>query len=167
MRLKFFLILKRTKKKKKWPRVLNADQMILECTRRPEIVWFIQCISVIDVVVDLVRVKENMFIQQTSQRFFDVLFRLMWRRDIGQCQINVETTLCTKCWNLQCWAMSNQRCLFRRLIWTLVKVETTLSFLTSISSTLGYVEIALWIWPFVKKIKNKIRAKNKILLSFK
>ena len=93
--LKVFSNPQKNKKKQKWPRVLNADQMILECTKRPGIVWFIQCISVIDVIVDLVRVKENVFIQQTSQRFFDVLFRLMWRRDIGQCQTNVETTLCT------------------------------------------------------------------------
>ena len=32
--------------------------------------------------------------QQTFQRFFNIVFWLMRRRDVGQCQINVETTLC-------------------------------------------------------------------------
>ena len=33
--------------------------------------------------------------QQTFQRRFNVAFRLKWRRDVAQRQINVETTLCT------------------------------------------------------------------------
>ena len=32
--------------------------------------------------------------QQTFQRRFDVVFRLIWRRNVAQRQINVETTLC-------------------------------------------------------------------------
>ena len=31
--------------------------------------------------------------QQTFERRFNVAFRLMWRRDVAQPQINVETTL--------------------------------------------------------------------------
>ena len=32
--------------------------------------------------------------QQTFQRRFNVVFRLIWRRDVVQRQINVKTTLC-------------------------------------------------------------------------
>ena len=51
-----------------------------------------------------------------------VVFRLVWRRDVGQCQTNVEITLCTstlkfttlnKDWN---WATSKQGCYFQRRI---------------------------------------------------
>ena len=37
-----------------WFYVLGADQMILECMEIPKMVSFIQCISVIGVVVNLV-----------------------------------------------------------------------------------------------------------------
>ena len=33
--------------------------------------------------------------QQTFQRCFSVVLRLIWRRDVAQRQIKVETTLCT------------------------------------------------------------------------
>ena len=32
--------------------------------------------------------------QQTFQRRFNVVFKLIWRRDVAQCQINVETSVC-------------------------------------------------------------------------
>ena len=91
-----------------------------------------------------------MYVQQTFQRRFNVAFRLIWRRDVTQRQINVETTLC-----------------FSTLNWTtLDNVETTLSFSTSIFTTLGNVETTLQIWLFEKKLKP--RFKNKIIfLSFK
>lgn len=41
--------------------VQKARQIILECKKRTGMVWFIQCISVNDVVVDLVWVKKNLF----------------------------------------------------------------------------------------------------------
>ena len=40
-------------------------------------------------------------------------------------------------------------------------------FSTSISTALGKIETRLWIWQFVKNQKNKLRAKNIIILSFK
>ena len=36
-----------------------------------------------------------MYVQQTFQGRFNVAFRLIWRRDVAQGQINVETTLRT------------------------------------------------------------------------
>ena len=33
--------------------------------------------------------------QQTFQRWFNFVFRLIWRCDVAQRQINVDTTLCT------------------------------------------------------------------------
>ena len=95
--------------------------MILESIRRPETVWFIQCISVTGVVVDLVRVKKNVSTQQTFQRCFNVVIRLIWRRDFGQCQINVEKTFCTS--TLEFAALDN--------------VESTLSISTLIWTTLN------------------------------
>ena len=46
--------------------------------------------------------------QQTFQRFFNIVFWLMRRRDVGQCQINVETTLCI--------STLKQRCHFQRRV---------------------------------------------------
>ena len=89
------------------------------------------------------------FTQQTFQRRFNIVFGLIWRRDVAR-QINVETTLCMTTLN---WT-------------TLDNVETMLSFSKSIFTTLGNVETTLWIWPFEKK--NKPRFKNKIIfLNFK
>ena len=57
--------------------------------------------------------------QQTFQRRFKVVFRLIWRRDVAQRQINIETRLFISKLNLT----------------TLYIVETTFSFLTSIFTT--------------------------------
>ena len=48
--------------------------------------------------------------RQTFQRRFNVVFRLIWRWDVLQRQINVDTG---QLWNLQRWTTSNQRCLFQ------------------------------------------------------
>ena len=57
--------------------------------------------------------------QQTFQRRFNVGFRLIWRRDVAQRQINIETTLFISTLNLT----------------ALYVVETTFFFLTSIFTT--------------------------------
>ena len=44
---------------------------------------------------------------------FNVFFRLIWRCDVAQRQINVETTLYNQRWSLQCWKTSHQHCLFQ------------------------------------------------------
>ena len=104
--------------------------------------------------------------QQTFQHCFNVVFRLIWRRDVAQRQINIETTLCTS--TLEFTTLNNVKSTLSisTLIWTtLDNVETT-SFSESIFTTLGNVETTLWIWPFEKK--NKPRGKQKIIfLRFK
>ena len=89
---------------------------------------------------------------------FNVVFRLKWRRDATQRQINVEAMLCTS--TLRFTTFNNVKILdyvkttlfISTLNWTtLVNVETTLTFSTSIFKTLGNVETPLVIWPFEKK----------------
>ena len=89
--------------------------------------------------------------QQTFQRRLNFVFRLIWRRDVPQRQINVETTLC----------MSTLK--FSTLNWTtLDNVETTLTFSTLVFTTLGNVETMLQIWPFEKNIWTSIQKQNNI-----
>ena len=107
--------------------------------------------------------------QQTFQRRFNVVFRLIWRRGVAQSEINVETTLCTS--TLKFTTLNNVEITLcvSTLSWTtLDNVETTLSFSKSIFTTSDNVETTLRIWPFKKKKENKPRLKNKIIiLSFK
>ena len=92
--------------------------------------------------------------QQTFQRRFNVVFRLIWRRNVPQRQINVETSFCTSKLEISTFTGT-----------TSDNVETTLSFSTSICITLGNIETTLWIWPYEK---NKPQGKYKIkFLSFK
>ena len=91
--------------------------------------------------------------QQTFQRRFNIVFGLIWRRDVTQRQNNVKTTLCTSTFKFIAFNNVETRLRVSTLNWT------TLSFSTSIFTTLR-------IWPFEKK--NKARFKNKIIfLSFK
>ena len=109
--------------------------------------------------------KENEPSQQTFQRRFNVVFRLIWRRDVTQRQINVET-LCLS--TLKFTTFNNVETTFSisMLNWTMLdNVEATLSFSTSIITTLRNDETRLRIWPLEKK---KPRFKNnRIFLSFK
>ena len=86
--------------------------------------------------------------QQTFQHCFNVVVKLIWLRDVGRRQTNVETMLC----------MSTLK------FTTLNKVESTFSISTLILTTLESVEATLWIWPFSKKYSVKKSKKN---LSFK
>ena len=90
----------------------------------------------------------NDWTQQAFQRCFNVVFWLMRRRDVGQRQINVETTL--RFSTLKFTTSNNIEPAFciSTLVWkTLGSVETTLSFLTSSFTTLVNVESTLWKWP--------------------
>ena len=90
--------------------------------------------------------------QQIFQRRFNVVFRLIWRRDVAQRQINVETTLRTSTLKSTTFNNVETTLCISTLNWTtLDNVETTLSFSTSIFTTLGNVETTLRIWPFEKK----------------
>ena len=91
--------------------------------------------------------------QQTSQRRFNVVFRLILRRDVAQHQINVEATFCTStlCFSTLNWTLDNVET-------RLDNVETT-SFSTSIFTTLSNVETKLRIWPFEKKLSLDSKTK--------
>ena len=103
----------------------------------------------------------NMYIytQQTFPRCFNIVRRLIWRRDVSQRQINVEITFCTS--TLEFTTLNNfeSTLSISTLLWTtLGNVEATLSFSTSIHATLNHVETKLWIWPLKKwKIKFESR----------
>ena len=88
--------------------------------------------------------------QQTFQHQFNVVFRLVWRRNVTQRQINVETTLYMS--TLKSTTQNN--------------VETKLCFSTLNWTTLGNVETTVRIWPFKKKYKPRFKAKV-IFLNFK
>ena len=81
--------------------------------------------------------------QGAFQRHFHVVLSLIWRRDVWR-QVSLEATLCTSALKFT----TNQRCLF-------YFVQTTLSFSTSIFTTMGNVETTLWMWSFEKKVKIK------------
>ena len=81
--------------------------------------------------------------QQTFQRCFKVVVRLIWRHDVRQRQINVETMLC-----------------FSTLKFTtLNNVETMLLFSTSSFTTLINFETTLWIWSFANDWKQLFELK--------
>ena len=105
--------------------------------------------------------------QQTFQRRFNVVFGLIWRRDVAQRQINVETTLRTSTLKSTTFNNVETTLCISMLNWTtLDNVETTLSFSTSIFTMLGNVETTLQIWPFEKKYKPPFKNKM-IFLNFK
>ena len=91
---------------------------------------------------------------QTFQRRFNVVFRLIRRREVEQPQINVETTLCTSTSKFTTLDNVESTLCISTSIWsTSNNVETMLLFSTSGFTTLGNVETTLWIWPFAKQSK--------------
>ena len=75
--------------------------------------------------------------QETFQRGFNFVFRVIWLRDVGQCQINVETTLCMS--TLKFTTLNNvtsKLSVSALILTTLEKVETMLLFSTSSFITL-------------------------------
>ena len=107
-------------------------------------------------------------IQQTFQPCFNVIVRLIYRRSVGQREINIETTLFMSMLEFTTLNNVESTLFISTLIWTtLGNVETTLPLSTLIYKMLSHVETTLWIWP-LKKMENKLRAKYIIItLSFK
>ena len=94
----------------------------------------------------------NLF-QQIFQRRFNVVFRLIWRRDVAQRQINVESTLRTS--ELKFTTFNNVEttlCILKLNWTTLDNVGTTLLFSTSIFTTFSKAETTLQIWQLEKKL---------------
>ena len=105
--------------------------------------------------------------QRTFQRCFNVVFWLMRRRDVGQRQVYVETTLCIS--TLEFTTSNNVESMLciSTLIWTtLDNIETTLSFSTLIWTTLVNVETTLWKWPFLKRTRQIISKRIHGIRSF-
>ena len=93
--------------------------------------------------------------QQTFQRCFDVVFWLIWRRDEGQPQINVETTLCIS--TLEFTTLNNVESTLcvSTLTWTtLNNVEKTLSFQRRVSQRWSTSKQRCEIDPFRKEQKK-------------
>ena len=94
--------------------------------------------------------------QETFQRCFNVVVRMRWRRNDGQCQINVETTLCMS--TLKFTTLNNVKStlpILMLILTTSGNVKTMLLFSTSSFITLINVETTLWIWPFSKGWKEQ------------
>ena len=80
--------------------------------------------------------------------------------DVGQRQINVETTLCISTSEFITSNNVESMLCISTLIWTtLDNLETTLSFSALIWTTLANVETTLWKWPFLKR-KRQIISKR-------
>ena len=98
--------------------------------------------------------------------FFNNIVRLVWRRDVGKRQTNIGSLFFTSTLNVT--TLNNVESTLSILVLILTtfdNVETTLSFLTSRFTTLTNFETTLWIWPYAKKMKNKLRVRsNKIFL---
>ena len=77
---------------------------------------------------------QNLYCQQTFQRWFNVVVVRLRRRDGGHCQINIETTLCMPTWKFT--TLNNVET-------TLRNVKTTLSISLLILTTLDNVETML------------------------
>ena len=89
--------------------------------------------------------------QQIFQRRFNVVFRLIWRRDVAQRQINVESTLRTSELKFTTFNNVETTLYILKLNWTtLGNVGTTLSFSTSVFTTFSKAETTLQIWQLEK-----------------
>ena len=94
--------------------------------------------------------------QQAFQRCFNVVIRLIWRCDVRQRQINVETKLYLS--TLKLSTLSNVEStlsISTLILTTLDNVETMLLFSTSSFTTLINVKTTLWIWPVAKRWKEQ------------
>ena len=94
--------------------------------------------------------------QETIQHGLNVFVRVIWYRDVGQCQINFETTLCMPV--LKFTRLNNVTStlpISTLKLKTLDNVETMLLFSTYSFITLINVETTLWIWPFSKSWKEQ------------
>ena len=94
--------------------------------------------------------------QQTFQRCFNVVFCLIQRRDVGQRQINVETTLHIS--TLEFTTSNNVKSMLyiSTLIWNNVRQRRDIVVSTSSFTALVNVETTLWKWPFLKITKQII-----------
>ena len=101
--------------------------------------------------------------QQTFQHHFNIVFRLIWRHNVVQCQINVETTLCTSM--LKFKTLSNVQI-------NIVYLNIDLNNVRQHRNNVVIFTMSKQCWKYypLKKKKKKLKpqVKNKIIyLSFK
>ena len=104
----------------------------------------------------------SVFPQQTFQRCFNVVVRLIWRHNVGQHQINAQTMLHTSTLDFRMLSNLGSTLSVSTLICTMLAKEETTLFLTSIYTTFSQAKTTLWIWP-LKKMKTKLWVKNRII----
>ena len=95
--------------------------------------------------------SRKIIIYKSFKRCFSVVLQLIWRRDVGQRQINIERMMWTS--TLEFTKLNSVESGFSisTLISTMLgSFKKTLSFSTSIFTTLGNVETTSWIWSFVR-----------------
>ena len=93
--------------------------------------------------------------QKNFQCCLNVAVRVICHRDVGQCQINVQTTLYMSM--LKFKPLNNIKStlsIWKLILTTLDKVETMLLLSMSSFIVLINVEAKLWIWSFFKKWKE-------------
>ena len=93
--------------------------------------------------------------QKTFQRCPNVAVRVIWRRDVRQCHINVEATLCMS--TLKFITLNNVKStlsISTLILTTLDNVETMLLFSTSSFTTLINVETKVVNMTIFKKLNR-------------
>ena len=95
--------------------------------------------------------NSNTRAQQKLQHRFNVVFRSIWRRNVSQHQINVETTLYTSTMKFKTFNNVESTLSISTLNWAMLANVKTTSFSTSTFTTLGNVETTFRIWPFEKQ----------------
>ena len=102
---------------------------------------------------------------ETFHYCHNVAVRVIWRCDVGQCQINVETTLCmsTVTFAMLNNVKSTSTLSNSTLILTTLDNLETLNSASSFTTIIN-VETTLWIWPFkmLKSTKNIVEPQKKM-----
>ena len=96
------------------------------------------------------RILLSVLPQQTFQRCFNVVVRLIWRHNVGQHQINAQTMLHTSTLDFRTLNNLGSTLSISTLICTTLDNEETTLFSTSIYTTFSHAKTTLWIWPLKK-----------------
>ena len=99
--------------------------------------------------------------QQTFQRCFNVVVRLIWRHNVGQHQINAQTMLHTSTLDFRMLSSLGSTLSVSTLICTMLAKEERTLFLTSIYTTFSQAKTTLWIWP-LKKWKLNFESRTEL-----
>ena len=96
------------------------------------------------------RILLSVLLQQTFQRCFNVVVRLLWRHNVEKHQINAQTMLHTSTLDFRTLNNLGSTLSISTLICTTLDNEETTLFSTSIYTTFNHAKTTLWIWPLKK-----------------